>query len=150
MPALLNTAGCGAEHCQTPMSHQTGQRCLTRCLTRGVENISMVTNPADLQLWVSLFPATLKSGATRGSQTPTDHIGHGFFAQFTVRLQEFWCFYLHNSVQVLSRCGHGAGVDRRAHGHHGDMMMGVLSKCGGRNDDRGVVGRCWGSRGLRT
>lgn len=56
--------------------------------------------------------------------------------------------YLHNSVQVLSGCGHGAGVNRRAHGHHGNVMMGVLGKCGGRNDDCGVVGRCWGSRHL--
>lgn len=48
--------------------------------------------------------------------------------------------YLHDSVQVLSGRGHGAGVNRWAHGHHGDVM--VLGQCGSRDDDRGVVG--WG------
>lgn len=34
--------------------------------------------------------------------------------------------YLHNRVKVLSGSGHCAGVGRRAHGHHSDVMMGVL------------------------
>lgn len=48
--------------------------------------------------------------------------------------------YLHDGVQVLSGRGHGAGVHRRALGHYGDVMVGVLGECRRRDDDRGVVG----------
>lgn len=51
--------------------------------------------------------------------------------------------YLHDRVQVLSGRGHGAGVNRRAHGHHGDVM--VLGQRGSWDDDRRVVG--WGGGG---
>lgn len=54
--------------------------------------------------------------------------------------------HLHDGVQVLSGRGHGAGVHRRALGHHGDVMVGVLGECRRRDDDRGVVG---GRRGCQ-